>query len=73
MLFLLYIYMEVKNSVIAQYTITAIAVDCEVCASGVKKPIFTMKLNGSSIYEKMMAPGIIMNISIPRVPRVLLR
>ena len=65
--------MEVKNSVIAQYTIIAIVVACEVCASGVKMPIFTIKLNGSSMYEKMMAAGIIMNISIPKVPRVLLR
>ena len=65
--------MEVKNSVIAQYTNIAIIVDCVVCASGVKKPIFTRKLNGSSIYEKMMAAGIIMNISIPRFPGELLR
>jgi hypothetical protein len=57
--------MEVKNSVIAQYAITAIVVDCEVCASGFKIPIFTIKLNGSSIYEKIIAAGIIMNISIP--------
>jgi hypothetical protein len=65
--------MEAKNNVIAQYTITTIVVDCKVSASGVKKPIFTMKLYGSSIYEKMMAAGSSMNISISRVPRVLLR